>query len=257
MANINLVNLNDAVYRMLNPSFVWTSGYTNDNPMTVENFSAVNCPLLRNHDRREVVTYKDWVSILAGNPNVTDTRPNRRSRCLALNDTPSYYYLKPWARTFGKPAGPGGKTLAEVKPLDEMFWYYDALDRSIASSISNVSNACRVLYYYYDTSAGWSFQKAEIGTTISDNATVQPLEPGVYGACAISYNRDTGFDIVDPTGFLKGTFPFMRCYVGGGWFFQNSIFFVDSPVSIRPWWGAGDHFSGIVFRITPPGYWQW
>jgi len=255
MANINLVNLNDAVYRMLNPAFVWTSGANNANPMTEENFNKINCPLLHNHDRREVVTYKDWVSILAGNPDVTDTRPNRRSRCLALSDTPGYSYLKPWARTFGKPAGPGGKPLAEVKPLDEMFWYYDALDRYIASTITNVKNACRVLYYYYHTTNGWSPQWAEDGSKISDNKTSQRLEPGVYGACSSSYSRDTGFDIFDETGPTPGVFPFLRVNNGGSWGFQNSIFFVDSPVEIRPWWGGGSHFQGMVFRITPPGYW--
>ena len=81
MANINLVNLNDAIYRILHPGYVWTSGTDNTTTVTEDNFSAVNCPLLRNHDRREVVTYKDWVTILAGNPNVTDTSANRRSRC--------------------------------------------------------------------------------------------------------------------------------------------------------------------------------
>ena len=250
-----MVNLNDAVYRMLNPTFAWTGGTNPAYAMNIDNFSAANCPLLRNHDRREVVTYKDWVSILAGNPSVTDTRPNRRSRCLALNDTPSYAYLKPWARTFGKCKGPGGKPLSEVKPLDEMFWYYDALDRQIANNIAYVVNASRVLAYSY-TSSGWVYQYAEVGTTVSDNATIQPLVPGVYGACTMSYIANTGFNIVDDSGFIQGTFPFLRCYVGGGWFFQNSIFFVDTTVSILPWWGTDGYFQGIVFRITPPGYWQ-
>ena len=256
MANINLVNLNDAVYRMLNPAFVWTSGVNNPNPMTTENFSAVNCPLLRNHDRREVVTYKDWVSILAGNPNVTDTRTNRRSRCLALNDTPNFAYLKPWARTFGKPAGPGGKPLAEVKPLDEMFWYYDALDRNIAATVSNTTNASRLFYYYYNSYNGWMFNWAENGLDMQTNNTLHRLEPGVYGACLMSCNRDIGYNIIDTSGALQGDLPFMRCYMGGGWFFQNSIFFVDTEVTLRKWWDAGDHFQGILFRITPPGYWQ-
>lgn len=256
MANINLVNLNDAVYRMLNPAFVWTSGTDNATTVTEENFSAVNCPLLRNHDRREVVTYKDWVTILAGNPNVTDTSANRRSRCLALSETVSYSYLKPWARTFGKCKGPGGIPLAEVKPLDEMFWYYDALVRGLSSSVPRVVNPSIVLGYYYDTSAGWAYQYAENGATISNGGTLHTLEPGVYGACVATYDRDTGFNIVDNSGFIQGTFPFMRGYRGGGWFFQNSIFFVDTTVSIGPWWGAGYHFQGTVFRITPPGYWQ-
>jgi len=254
MANINLVNLNDAVYRMLNPAWPW-NGFEST-ALSPANFNAVNCPLLHNHDRREVVTYKDWVSILAGNPNVTNTTSDAASRCLALCDSAQRAGLKPWARTFGKFAGPGGKPLAEVKPLDEMFWYYDALDRQLRYTLNNVNNPCRVMHWYHNN--GWKWRWAETGITVEPGARVT-LQPGVYGASSMAYsNAGTGFSINDSTGPTPGSYLLQYSDPNGGvWRYMNSIFFVDSPVDIEIMWsGSGSHvMQGIVFRITPPGYW--
>ncbi len=254
MANINLVNLNDAVYRMLNPAWPWT-GWDFTKP-SVANFNAVNCPLLRNHDRREVVTYKDWVSILAGNPNVTNTTSAAASRCFALNDSTQRAGLKPWARTFGKFAGPGGKPLAEVKPLDEMFWYYDALDRQLRWNVNNVNNPCRMMYWYRNN--GWQWRWSENGLTVESGIKIT-LQPGVYGANSMAYSTaGCGFVMNDPSGPTPGRYLMQFADPSGeAWRFMNSIFFVDSPVDLEVIWsGSGTYImQSILFRITPPGYW--
>lgn len=255
MANINLVNLNDAVYRLLNPGFKWLGGTTTD--MDIDAFNTVNCPLLHNHDRREVVTYKDWVSIMAGNPNVLDTYGARKSRCAAISEYAPYTQAyRPWGRTLGKYAGPGGKPLAEVKPLDEMFWYYDAFDRRMKGGPANALNPCIISGFYHNN--GWQFAIANDGVTDNTQGW-HTLEPGVYGAANWSYYDNTcGWVVLDETGVLKGERQFTQIYSPGQiWRGQNAIFFVDSPVKMRANWAGGTYtiMQGTIFRITPPGYW--
>lgn len=250
MANVNLVNLNDAVYLVLNRKFDWLNSGDTMVAFDINNFSRSSCPLLYNHDRREVVTYKDWAAILAGNQTVLDTTSNRSSRCAGLSCNATNTLLRPWGRTFGKPAGAGGRPLAEVKPLDEMFWYYDALNRCLRGLNINVSSAARLLYWYYNASSGWLQRWTENGSVIG---TVEsyPLEPGVYGALSCAYAGTSGFNIRESDGTLR---PFMLIESAGNtWRYQNSIFFVDSPVTIE--FIRTGYNMGQIFRFTPPGYW--
>lgn len=253
MSSINLVNLNDAVHLILNRKFDWLSG------VDIENFNKTNCPLLHQRDRNEVVTYKDWVSILAGNRDILDTYSNRKSRCLALSEYANYTTAyRPWGKTFGKYKGPNGKPLAEVMPLDEMFWYYDSLNRQLRTTIEDVKNDCRITYFYYNTD-GWRFYWAEDGIA-GNTQGYHTLQPGCYGIISAAYSTGNycGWTILDETGPIKGEQRFIQTYSNSDvWKFQNAIFFVDSPIQIKAWWSGGTYtiIQGLIFRITPPGYW--
>ena len=251
MANVNLVNLNDAVYLVLNRKYDWLNSGNNMVAFDINNFSRSSCPLLHTYDRREVVTYKDWAAILAGNQTVMDTTSNRSGRCAGLSCNATNTLLRPWGRTFGKYAGPGGKPLAEVKPLDEMFWYYDALNRSLRGTINYDANASRVLSWYYNKDSGWAYRSAENGSVIGTSYS-HPLDPGVYGALSCAYSTTTGFNIRESDGTLR---PFTTIASGDGtWRYQNAIFFVDSPVTVEYFWSGGYHM-GEIFHFTPPVYW--
>ncbi|MDR0676442.1 MAG: hypothetical protein LBF97_05335, partial [Elusimicrobiota bacterium] len=109
-----LVNLNDAVYRMMNPKMLSYDTYT------AKDFNRQNCPLIYEVESlNKVVTYLDWVKILGGNPatNALNARSCGRIRGGTHDGYNTTDNQNNWGRTFGKPAGPHGKTLAESKPL--------------------------------------------------------------------------------------------------------------------------------------------
>lgn len=259
MANINLVNLNDAVHRLLNPAWPWLG----DSSLTdLSCFNATNCPRLHQRDRKEVPTWKDFVTILSGNENIADTYASgRKTRCLALSEYSSYTALyKPWGRTFGKHTGPNGQPLSEVKPLDEMFWFYDSFVRKFKEYPGEYAgNECKLASFYYNSTNGWYHNWAQAGWNAPNSSAYNTLEPGVYGVISNAYNAGNVYwVIVDDTGpTLPGQEQILtRAYAGADvWKHMNAIFFVDSPVRIKAAWSNSTYMMGSLWKITPPGYW--
>lgn len=243
------------------PTFTYES--IADAPAGAAHFSAVNCPRLHQRDRREVPTWKDWVAILAGNENILDTYSSgRATRCMALSEYADYTTLyRPWGKTFGKHRGPRGLPLCEVKPLDEMFWYFDSPNtpRHLKYYTGSYQvNDAAMLGFYYNSSAGWSYNLTTDGITPSSQGW-HTLEPGVYGCTNSAYNAGNVYwMVIDETGPTLPGEPqvLTRSYSNTTiWKYMNAIFFVDSPILIRPEWSNSAYMMGSLFRITPPGYW--
>lgn len=269
MANINLVNLNDAVHRLLNPAWAWLHDDSGAGVSTVH-FNETNCPRLHQRDRKEVPTWKDFIIILSGNENILDTYTSgRATRCCAISEYADYTSAyRPWGRTFGKHTGPNGRPLAEVKPLDEMFWFYDACRRELRrynsdnATNGSASDPCRIsAFYYYNDATGWRSNWSVDGVSPSTQG-YHTLQPGVYGVTNSAYNAHNVYSVIlDDSGPLyKGSEQVLtRAYSSSAvWKEMNAIFFIDSPTRFRWGWSAtpaGGGMMGSLFRITPPGYW--
>lgn len=278
----NLVTLNDGVQRIFSRQYDWCLG------AGLGNFNSYNCPGLHARDRDNVPTYKDWVMILGGRPDVQYTGVDtdgsgaymHRSSCLRMNGTHKSDN-DAWGRTLGKPAGINGKPLSECKALDEAFfisngrlgvftfafdpWPFPAVSEYVLFYAYYNGDAQRWIfaydYRYGNVPSGESMWNLSQGHML--------LQPGVYGAM-VSGHAANGYRAQVDEQDGRGWQDFMRTGFFNGdrrWRIYNSIFFVDSPVYFCFNWGDEGYFMNgniqvhhimqcCLFRFTPLGAWH-
>lgn len=265
MSSFKAVNLNDAIYRMIHRKYDYLEG------VTERHFSDALCPLRKEFKSNQVLTYKDWVLLLSGYPlplytDIKRTIHTSVGRCCAVNNNKTSN-LKPWGITLGKFAGINGRPLCECKPLDEAFWYYDAVPRTMRgwnvyynANRRHSMNEATVFGLYYEN--GWQFWLSEKGYSVGTGGTnaLYTLQPGVYMAFANNFNEGNYSCIA----FFNSnanwyTFLSQERIVDGNEHGTNGIFFVDSPITVHASWSQGtgpNPFQIGLYRITPPGYWH-
>jgi hypothetical protein len=295
MSDFALVNLNDAVYRMVNPNYSSKYAGQDGEAWGPAFFNSTRAPLLHTFpDFKKVVSYKDWVTILGGNPTV---RAGGNTNCLRFDSTGNTNYYQPsWGRTFGDPKGPNGRTIAEVKPLDEVFWYYELAANPLnfrsftysgtAFAINNNSGYSHpesVVYAGYHNSGTWygpyrgDFKGNDWASNNVTNNSNFVLQPGVYLMAVYGHNGYNGSYYTGLQGYIGDNEHFAlpsssalgyndNCVVaslsyGGTWRGCNCLFFVDSPVT----WNfslssnSGNGYANAMFnlfRLTPEGFWE-
>lgn len=264
----DVVNLNDAIYRIINRTQLGDYNYLAG--VTAVDFNQVNCPLLWERDFKELVTWMDFIKILGGDPTQRNwnrgdsTAPGKGSCCRAIY-YPDYHYLTThkWGQTFGIPKGPKGRPLAESKMLDEAFFYYAKLYRNFRGTAGNVWNDAIVISMECYAENSWDRvcqydTKHDNRISYGSRAVNGVLHPGVYCACVTEHWGYSGysecgmsFDGIQTIAVLEEQ--------ANIWSATNVIFFVDSTIPFQCYrtattaWG---HSRWGIYRITPPGYWE-
>jgi hypothetical protein len=268
-----VINLNDAVYRIINRPINYAVG------LDITCFNKTNCPLLHEQKLNSVVSWGDWVKILGGDPTA------KYGRCLRV-DQWEQNQQGVWGKSYGKPAGSKGRYLAEYRPLDETFFYYENLeaqfrvgripatatspqsDNTILPSYpSTLDDRTLVSWYYYQDSSGWRWNLAN--TNAGDDVTPSTvnnwfvLPAGVYMAVGVNYalnDYTSSLFSLRNIGESGDGFLINRSYCNSYavWYGANNLFFLDSPMEFRTHYYApldNGGMQGTLHRITPPGYW--
>lgn len=291
MARPQVVTLDEAIdYTLVTKrKFDWLNV-----DITKAHFTKENCPMLYQRKGDEILTWKDFVLLLYGNPNKTNAGTYfPYETALGVNNNP--WGNKRWGCTLGKYQGVNGKPIAETKALDEYFWYYDGYMRYLFNNWQAGRNDCLIFNHRYsgdkhegswiegvcDDTSQTSWMYLISGGEFSNyHNRWLVLTPGVYGIRATNYsNLTVNGQWLDSRFYIRevgskqlpnpDTIPFLACrnHGTGYWTTTNAIFFVDSPVEINfhyaqqtNSWGACN-WECQIFRITPPpsvapNYWK-
>jgi hypothetical protein len=270
------INLNDAIFKMCNPQATYYDRYS------LTDFNKTNCPLLHEFadgNFKKVPTFLDWVKMLGGNPSVNalDSRSCGRIRAGSydgyLSQNKGY-----WGYTFGTPKGPRGKPLAASKPLDDTWFFYDKPGTDTGRWSLTYGNDSTYTYGAY------SLGTSSLGDCIVRQYHANGWQNYYFNphyTTASNFNNRNWITL-DEGAYLIGAFPYYdggshyhRCgwevlindtivlfcaggLTSGAWGANNSIFFVDTEMKIRPYWwsgGGNGYMMFMLFRITPPNSW--
>lgn len=277
MPKYRALTVDQGIQRILNRSYDWCKG------VNANSFSDAECPLRKKFKGNQMITYKDWVTMLSGYPNKFFTpgsadSSTSRGRCIAINMSDDYVSagisrVDSWGFTLGKR---GNGPIANRKPLDEAFFTYldypteiRNYDRNTTkfSNILNENPGC-VFYLNIYTTSTWQcreYPSSKSFWSLNDWANWKVyLEPGVYAAMLGSTNEDMIVKfrfMYSLNGVTVETNKFLVWDSGrrnSNWSRAvNGIFFVDSPAYVRLDFDRKDYECMIatMFRLTPSGYW--
>lgn len=216
------------------------------------------------------LSYKDWVWLLSGrgvNGRSIGSGQYLRGCMLyypstTASDRTNY---RVQGATFGTPAGPNGRPLCEVKPLDDLFFYYSGYQRMVYGGNANSVNASQIyLHAYLDNSWTSTYAGLRIyGKSVTYNdiwtsGREIELEPGVYifGGLTNPINAGT----IGIQFYIDNKLSFATTSnTTNVWIHNTRIFFVDSPVTFWIYYSYTSNrnsWIGRLCRITPPGYWE-
>lgn len=277
------ITLNDAIYYDVNrlgggnpPYSMWG----------IKSYTKERCPKIDQFKPNQVLTYKDWVTLISGRAGTSFWHENTSwdAGCFEAEPFklyPGYTRVNGWAKTFGPYKGYNGRPISECKLLDENFFWHAKFKKEwaggTACTVINESLIFNLMYMTTPNINGWDgngtygvrFYPNYRSIYESKQLVDQPWwEPGCYAVYMPMQSTDgtwvtTSINVqTNDNGNIQG-FKIAEGATTHKWNMVNCIFFVDVPCKFYGGWN--EHGQGWtvnkgwnmqVMRITPPGYWK-
>jgi hypothetical protein len=280
MGQIQVLNINDAIHQLLNPKgYNYLVGFDAAKKANLN----TSTMLAQFQERKSIISWNDWVKLLAQKRDGTSAIGER---ILRLDDRSAANNGRSWGMTFGSPKGYHGRPIAETKPLDEMFFYYDIkgnyprdwLGNSAPGggglagrTFTNSDNEAEYAGYLYSAGAVTFDRQSKNTTTLKPGAYFSVVRSFQNYSSSTSYYHYTRLYINNsgvgvPSAVWELGYPY-------GYYNNNlgdnipslatCMFFVDTPVTYA-WTNAdvgsnpvaNQSYGWEIYRITPEGYWE-